>query len=88
VKYQIRPSSQAIKELERLDRTTQKRLKNRIEELAGNPFDPRLSRQLEIAPDKRYSRAGNWRIIFVVNEVDQVLEVAAVQHRSRVYKKL
>ena len=88
MKYQVRPSRQAEKELERLDRTTLKRIQTRIDELADNPLNPRLSKQLEMDPEKRYSRVGNWRIIFAVNESEQVLEVAAVQHRSKVYKKI
>lgn len=88
MKYQVRPSSKAIKELERLDRATLRRVQTRIDELADNPLDPRLSRQLEMAPERRYSRVGDWRIIFAVNEAEKVLEVAAIQHRSRVYKKV
>jgi mRNA interferase RelE/StbE len=88
VNYEVRPSRQAEKELERLDRTTLKRIQTRIDELADNPLNPRLSKQLEMDPEKRYSRVGDWRIIFAVNEAEQVLEVAAVQHRSKVYKKV
>jgi mRNA interferase RelE/StbE len=88
VKYEVRPSRQAVKELERLDRSTLKRIQTRIDELADNPLNPRLSKQLEMDPEKRYSRIGNWRIIFAVNEAEQVLEVAAVQHRSKAYKKI
>lgn len=64
MKYEVRPSRQAEKELERLDRITLKRIQTRIEELADNPLNPRLSNQLEMDPEKRYSRTGNWRIIF------------------------
>jgi len=88
VKYQVSPSQKAAKALERLDRQTLKRVQARIDELAVNPMDPRISKQLEMAPDRRYARVGDWRIIFAVNEEEHVLEIAAVQHRSRVYKKL
>lgn len=88
MKYEVRPSRQVEKELERLDRSTLQRIQTRIDELAGNPLNPRLSRQLEMDPERRYSRVGHWRIIFAVNEAEQVLEVAAVQHRSKVYKKM
>lgn len=74
MKNEVRLSRQAEKDMERLDRTTLKRIQARIDELAGNPLDPRLSRQLEMDPEKRYSRAGNWRIIFEVKEVEKVLE--------------
>lgn len=88
MKYQVSPSQKAIKAMERLDRRTLKRVQVRIDELAVNPLDPRISKQLETAPDRRYARVGDWRIIFAVNEAEHVLEIAAVQHRSQVYKKL
>jgi mRNA interferase RelE/StbE len=88
VKYEVRASRHAEKELERLDRTTLKRIQTRIDELADNPLNPRLSKQVEMDPEKRYSRVGNWRIIFAVNEADHLMEVATVQHRSKVYKKM
>jgi mRNA-degrading endonuclease RelE of RelBE toxin-antitoxin system len=64
VKYEVRLSRQAEKDLERLDLSTLKRIQARIDGLAGNPLDPRLSKHLEMDPGKRYSQAGNWRIIF------------------------
>jgi mRNA-degrading endonuclease RelE of RelBE toxin-antitoxin system len=88
VKYEVRLSRQAEKDLERLDRATLKRVQARIDELAGIPLDPRLPKQLEMDSERRYYRVGNWPIIFAVDEVGRVLDVAAVQHRSRVYKNL
>ena len=74
--------------MERLDRTTFKRIRPRNDELADNPLNPRLSKQLEMDTEKRYSRAGNWRIIFAVNELEQVLEVAVVQDQQSVDPEL
>jgi len=36
----------------------------RLEELAQGPFNPRFSRQMETDPESRYSRVGDWRIIY------------------------
>ncbi len=88
MRYTVKPSRKAEKELNHLDREILKRIQARIDELAQDPFDPRLSRQLEMSPEKRYSRVGDWRIIFAIDEAAGILEVAAIQHRSRVYKKL
>jgi mRNA-degrading endonuclease RelE of RelBE toxin-antitoxin system len=41
-----------------------------------------------MAPEQRYSRVGDWRIIYEVDAQSEVMNVAAIQHRSRVYKKL
>jgi len=86
--YEVKVGPQAKKELARLDRTLARRIRDRLRELVVNPFDPRLSKQLEMAPERRYSRVGDWRLIFAVNEAEKTLEVAAIQHRSRVYKKV
>ena len=52
--YRVEVHRQAAKELKRLDRTTIRRLEARIGELAQDPFNPRLSRQMETDPEARY----------------------------------
>lgn len=61
--FRVDLSHQAAKDLKRLDRTTAKRVQDRIEELASDPLFPRFSKQMETVPEKRYSRVGDWRII-------------------------
>lgn len=65
--YRVEVHHQAAKELKRLDRTTIKRIWAKISELAQDPLNPRLSRQMETEPDSRYSRVGDWRIIYSLN---------------------
>jgi len=77
-----------MRELERLDRKTEKRVQSRLDELAANPLDPRISNKLETAEGKRYSRVGDWRIVYEIKESEQTLFVITIQHRSRVYKEL
>jgi len=88
MKYAVTLSAKAIKKLDRLDRKTEQRIQARLDELAANPLDPRLSRELETEPGRHYSRVGDWRIIFEVRDADQTVFVVTVQHRSRVYKEL
>jgi mRNA interferase RelE/StbE len=88
MRYSVKPSRKAEKELNHLDREILRRIQTRIDELAQDPFDPRLSHQLEMSPEQRYSRVGDWRIIFEVDVPNEIMNVAAIQHRSRVYKKL
>lgn len=47
--YQIALYREAEKTLDGLDRTTARRVEDRIEELAQDPFSPRLSLQMETA---------------------------------------
>ena len=56
------------------------------EDLAQDPFDPRLSRQMETDPGARYSRVGNWRIIYRVNEEEGILDITAIRPRGSAYK--
>jgi len=44
---------QAKKEMAKLDRPLARRLRDRLRELAENPFDPPLSRQMETDPNRR-----------------------------------
>lgn len=85
--YRIALYREAEKTLDGLDRTTVRRIEAKIEELARAPFSPRLSRQLETAKDRRYSRVGDWRIIFRVNEADGILDIVAIRPRGKAYRK-
>jgi addiction module RelE/StbE family toxin len=88
MKYTVSLSKEATKELDRLDRKTEKRIQDRLEELAAAPYSHRLSNELVMSPGRRYSRVGNWRILYRVIDRQKVIDVSAVQHRSRVYKEL
>ena len=88
MKYTVSLSKEATKELDRLDRKTEKRIQNRLVELTADPYSDRLSNELLMSPERRYSRVGNWRIVYQVIDSQRVLDVSAIQHRSRVYKEL
>ena len=84
--YQVHIFPEARKTLKKLDRIISGRIIKRLEELAENPFDPRRSRQKETDPDSRYSRVGDWRIIYQVEEKGQTLYITAIRPRSRAYR--
>jgi len=86
--YHVLVGHEAEKTIVKLDRTTAGRIRDQISKVAANPFDPRISNQLKMTPEKRYSRVSDWRIVYEVNETQKVIDVSAVQHRSRVYKEL
>lgn len=86
--YAIRLSRRADKAFEHLDRALAPRVRDRIEQLALNPFDSRLSKELEMVKGQRYSRVGDWRIIYEVRENEKTLCIVTIQHRSKVYKDL
>ncbi|MDI3299035.1 MAG: type II toxin-antitoxin system RelE/ParE family toxin [Bacillota bacterium] len=79
---------EAEKDLDRLDRTTERRIRRRLRELADAPFDLRLSKPLVGLEGLRSSRVGDWRILFTVNEAERILEVLAVRPRGEAYRRL
>lgn len=84
--YQANFSTEARKTLNKLDRTLSGRIVKRLEELAQDPVNLRLSRQMETDPDSRYSRVGDWRIIYQVEEETQTINITAIRPRSRAYR--
>ena len=86
--YAFSFSKEATKELDRIDRTTEQRIRDRLAEIALDPYSNRLSQGLVTGPGQRYSRVGDWRIIFQVIKDRKIIEVSTIQHRSRVYKEL
>jgi mRNA interferase RelE/StbE len=84
--YRVEVRHQAAKELKRLDQITIRRIEAKLDELANAPFNPRFSRQMETDPQARYSRVGDWRIIYRINEATGILDIVAIRPRSRAYK--
>jgi len=87
VSYRVEIFREAEKTLETLDKVMDQRIRKKLRELAQAPLDPRLSKQMETAKDQRYSRVGDWRIIFRVNEPGETLDILAIRPRGRAYRK-
>lgn len=83
---QINVAHEAEKVLDRLDRPTERRIRQRIQLLAEDPFDPRLSAALTERQGLRKSRVGGWRILFTVDRDAKVIYVLTVDTRGQVYK--
>jgi mRNA interferase RelE/StbE len=79
----VKLTSSAAKYLGKLDKTTRRRITDRLNELADKPFDLRISYPLQ-GTTKRSSRVGGYRILFEVGESDLV--IAAVGPRGQVYR--
>ena len=87
MKYAVSLSKEAIKELSRLDANLEPRLQKRLDELAGNPYDPHLSHGVKMVPGQRYSRVGDRRIFFEIHKSTQTIEIIAIRPRGRAYPK-
>jgi mRNA-degrading endonuclease RelE of RelBE toxin-antitoxin system len=85
--YTLRFAKPFLKSLKSLDQATLRRIHLRLQELAQNPFDPRLSGQVEMEQGEHKSRVGDWRIFFEVDEGNRTINVLAVRPRQQAYKK-
>ena len=88
MRYEVRLSHRAAKDLDKLDDKIRSRVLNRLERLAEDPFDPRLSGLLTHRETLRKSRVGGWRIIFAVDDRGHVLNVVTVERRGQVYQRI
>lgn len=88
MKYEIRLSRRGARDLDRLDKPTQKRMMRRLEQLAEDPYDPRISAPLSGAGNLRKSRVGAWRIIYQVTEEPKIVFVVIIERRGQVYKRI
>lgn len=86
--YLVIVGHEAKKRIEKLDKIIAGRIRDQLIKLSANPFDPRISNQLKTAPERRYTRVGDWRIVYEINESQNLIEVSIIQHRSRVYQEL
>ena len=84
--YRIEIYRQAQKTLDYLEKTTLQRTSAKIMELMQDPYSPRLFRPMQTMPDTRYSRVGDWRIIYLVREEIQTIDIIAVSPRGRAYR--
>jgi mRNA interferase RelE/StbE len=87
VSYRVQLFRQPEKEMDRLDRVAERRIRDRLKELALAPYDDRLSKPVRMTTERRSSRVGDWRIIYRVDDRDPVIFVMAIQHRSKAYGK-
>lgn len=77
-----------VKVIERLDRQTEKRLRQRLRQLGEDAYDPRHSKRVVGVEGLRAARVGAWRILFTVNDDERAVYAVAVRPRGQAYKGL
>jgi mRNA-degrading endonuclease RelE of RelBE toxin-antitoxin system len=87
MKYAVSLAKEAAKELEKIDRKTEQRIQRRLDEIALNPYDPRISNEVKMVAGQRYSRVGDRRIFFKVEDKSKRIEVIAIRPRGQAYSK-
>ena len=83
-RYGVSISGPAARYLKRCDAPTRDRLRQKLEKLKADPFDPQNSKPLKGRNDQRSARVGDVRILFRVSDLDII--VAAIGPRGEIYK--
>ncbi len=83
--YRITFARSARKDLERLENREIRRIFLEIEELAVQPR-PTGCRKLRGEDNLWRIRIGHYRVIYSVDDQQQIVDIIAVRHRSDVYR--
>ena len=85
-KYYVSIASSAEKELKKLPGQTIARLVRRLESLASNPR-PSGCKKLRGGDGEWRIRAGDYRVVYTIDDVKLLVEVTRIRHRSEVYER-
>lgn len=86
--YLVELTNEAEKEMTRIDRVLERRIRARLRELSADPYSPRISKPLKMAAGERSARVGNWRVLYEVHDDEKVIKIMAIRPRQEAYKKL
>ena len=82
--YQVALSSSAKKDLSSLDATTQRRILQKLVDLA---ITPRSTDTLKLRNDNRYrARVGDYRVLYTIDDAAKIVTVSSIRHRREVYR--
>jgi mRNA interferase RelE/StbE len=85
--YSVTFSRSARKELENLPTSIERRILPKIESLSKNPH-PNGASKLIGQKDMWRIRVGDYRVLHSISDKRKTVDIAAVMHRSEVYKNL
>jgi mRNA interferase RelE/StbE len=83
--YEVRITRSAEKELNGLPKSIVPVIWGRIKALASEP-KPKRSRKLKGAEKAYRLRIRDYRVVYTVDDKEQLVIVAAVRHRKEVYR--
>lgn len=83
-KYSIEIKKSAVKEIKNLPAKDLKKVLTRIESLAQNP---RPAESIKLSGEEKYRlRCGNYRILYLIEEMVLIIYVVKIGHRKDVYQ--
>jgi mRNA interferase RelE/StbE len=87
VAYRLEDTAAARRDLQALQRDILIRIEARLQELAENPR-PRGVERIRGTPGGLRVRVGDYRILYTVDDAEQVVTIGRVRHRRDVYRGL
>lgn len=85
--YKIHVARTAERYLRRLDRVSQQRILRRLGDIAADPYGPE-TKPLRNAAGRRSARVGGWRVVFLVDDQAQAIDVRVIAPRGQAYRNL
>ena len=86
--FQVVVANPAKSHLRRLDRSLQRRIVARFDQLCADPLSSPLSDWVEGTDELRRTRVGAWRILFYVDTAKRLIEIRAIRPRGQAYRGL
>ena len=87
-RYSLRIKDSAAKEIERIEpKKVRRQIVTRIQSLATTPRPPGCEKLAGVG-DRYRVRQGAYRIVYEVRDLELVVVLVKVGHRSQVYKSL
>jgi mRNA interferase RelE/StbE len=83
--YAVQWARTTLKQLEKLDRTAQKKIVLAVTKLADNPR-PHGVKNLVTRPGDYRLRVGDYRVVYEIHDDRLVVLVVTVAHRREVYR--
>jgi mRNA interferase RelE/StbE len=87
VSYTVEFSPSAARQFKALPKKDKVRIKTRIDALAENPY-PADTKKLTNEKDLYRIRAGDYRVIYTVQNKQLLILVVKIGHRREIYRRL
>jgi mRNA interferase RelE/StbE len=83
--YAVSFRRSAVKDLDRLDTTVQRRVLRAVEPLANDPR-PDGCKKLQGSEDTYRIRVGDYRVVYTIDDKVLIVAIERVRHRLDVYR--
>jgi len=86
VEYRIEFAQRAARDFLKLSPEVQRRVGSKVDSLAADPRPPGCEKLSGI--DAYRIRSGDYRVVYLVDDVAQIVTIARVGHRRDIYRRL